>query len=105
VERTRAPDGDHHCAGAMTMNRLLITGANRGLGLELVRLCAERGDRVFAGCRFPEGDTALKDLSTQSNGQVSIPPLEITDTGSLNQCVQRVRNEVDALDVLINNGP
>ena len=39
------------------MNRILITGANRGLGLELTRLCAARGDRVFAGCRSPEQDT------------------------------------------------
>jgi NAD(P)-dependent dehydrogenase (short-subunit alcohol dehydrogenase family) len=85
------------------MNRILITGANRGLGLELTRLCAARGDRVFAGCRAPERDTELKDLSARSNGRVSILPLEITDTVSLDQCVQEVRSEVDALDMLINN--
>ena len=85
------------------MNRILITGANRGLGLELTRLYAARGDRVFAGCRAPEHDTGLKDLSAQFRGRVSILPLEITDTLSLDQCVQEVRSEVDALDMLINN--
>jgi NAD(P)-dependent dehydrogenase (short-subunit alcohol dehydrogenase family) len=103
MERTRAPDGDHGRAGAITMNRILITGANRGLGLELVRLCAARGDRIFAGCRSPGHDTELKDLSAQSGGRVSILPLEITDPVSLDQCLRQVRGEVDALDILINN--
>ena len=85
------------------MNRILLTGANRGLGLELVRLCAARGDRVFAGCRTPERDTELKDLSAQFRGLIDILPLEITDAESLDQCLRQVRNEVDALDVLINN--
>jgi len=85
------------------MNRILITGANRGLGLELVRLYAARGDRVFAGCRSPEHDAELKDLSAQSNGQVSILPLEIMDAESLDRCLRQVRSEVDALDILINN--
>ena len=85
------------------MNRIFVTGANRGLGLELTRLCAARGDRVFAGCRSPEQDTELKDLSTHYPGQIDVLPLEITDTSSLDRCAQQVRSEVDALDVLINN--
>jgi NAD(P)-dependent dehydrogenase (short-subunit alcohol dehydrogenase family) len=103
MERTCAPDGDHGRAGAIAMNRILITGANRGLGLELTRLCAARGDQVFAGCRSPEHDTELKDLSAQFRGRVSLLPLEITDTVSLDQCLRQVRSEVDALDMLINN--
>ena len=35
------------------MSRVLVTGANRGIGLELVRLCAGRGDEVVAVCRAP----------------------------------------------------
>jgi NAD(P)-dependent dehydrogenase (short-subunit alcohol dehydrogenase family) len=83
--------------------RILITGANRGLGLELTRLCAARGDQVFAGCRFPERDTALQDLSAQFSGRVSILPLAITDAASLDRCLQQVRSDGDALDMLINN--
>ena len=103
MERPCAPDGDHGRDGAITMNRILITGANRGLGLELTRLCAARGDRIFAGCRSPELDPALKDLSARYPRQIYILPLAITDEASLDQCVQQVRSEVDALDVLINN--
>jgi NAD(P)-dependent dehydrogenase (short-subunit alcohol dehydrogenase family) len=103
VERTSAPYGDYRHAGAITMNRILITGANRGLGLELTRLCAARGERVFAGCRFPERDTGLKDLCDRYPSQIDILSLEITDAASLEQCAQQVRSEVDALDMLINN--
>ena len=103
MEWTRAPDGDQRPAGAEAMNRILITGANRGLGLELVRLYAARGDQVFAGCRSLEHDTALQDLSARYPGQLDILPMEITDTASLDRCVGQVRSAVDALDMLINN--
>ncbi|HEU0294598.1 MAG TPA: SDR family oxidoreductase [Anaerolineales bacterium] len=85
------------------MNRILITGANRGLGLELVRLYAARGDRVFAGCRTPEQDVELKDLSARYPAQIDVLPLEITEAASLDRCLRQVRSEVDALDMLINN--
>jgi NAD(P)-dependent dehydrogenase (short-subunit alcohol dehydrogenase family) len=39
--------------------RVVITGANRGLGLELARRYAERGDEVWAGCRRPAEATEL----------------------------------------------
>ncbi len=39
--------------------RVVITGANRGLGLELARRYAERGDDVWAGCRRPAEATEL----------------------------------------------
>jgi NAD(P)-dependent dehydrogenase (short-subunit alcohol dehydrogenase family) len=83
--------------------RILITGANRGLGLELARLCAARGDQVFAGCRFPERDTALQDLSEDYPGQISILPVDVADAASVNQSARQVSREIDVLDMLINN--
>jgi len=83
--------------------RILISGANRGIGLELTRLCALRGDRVFAGCRAPEQASALKEISAKHPGLVSILPLEITDAKSVSRCLERVNAETDALDILINN--
>lgn len=83
--------------------RTLISGANRGIGLELTRLCALRGDRVFAGCRASEQTSALKEISAKHPGLVSILPLEITDAKSVSRCLERVSAETDALDILINN--
>ena len=85
------------------MNKILITGANRGIGLELVRLCAMRGNRVFAGCRSLEQAQELTGLSAQYPGQITILALEITDATSVESCLQQVKNETDALDILINN--
>ncbi|WP_262922952.1 SDR family NAD(P)-dependent oxidoreductase [Hymenobacter cellulosilyticus] len=56
------------------MKSVLITGANRGLGLELTRQYLERGDQVFAASRQPEGATDLQALSQQYPGQLVTLP-------------------------------
>ncbi len=85
------------------MDRILVTGANRGIGLELVRLYLAQGARVFAGCRSSELAAELSQLAVQFNGQLTILSLEITEAASLDHCVQRVASEAGALDLLINN--
>ena len=56
----------------------LITGANRGIGLALTRLAAERGDRVLAAARRPGAALALKDL-TRANANISVLNIDVTD--------------------------
>jgi len=85
------------------MQRVLITGAGRGIGLELARQYAERGDRVLAGCRDIERAPDLRALVDQHSGHVSVLPLEVTDLASLTAAVRQAHGEVEALDVLINN--
>ena len=85
------------------MKRILITGANRGIGLELVRQYASNGDRVFAGCRSPEKAADLKEIITQHPGQVTILALDVTKEQSIAQSAAEVSAQVEALDVLINN--
>ena len=85
------------------MQRVLITGAGRGIGLELARQYAERGDRVLAGCRDIERAPDLRALVDQHSGHMSVLPLEVTDLASLTAAVRQAHGEVEALDVLINN--
>jgi NAD(P)-dependent dehydrogenase (short-subunit alcohol dehydrogenase family) len=85
------------------MKRVLITGANRGIGLALVRGCAARGDRVFAGCRAPEKAADLGEIAAKYPGEVTILPLDVTDEGSISNCETVVADHVKALDILINN--
>ena len=85
------------------MKRILITGANRGIGLELLRQYASNGDRVFAGCRSPEKAADLKEIITQHPGQVTILPLDVTNAQSITQSAAEVAAQVEALDILINN--
>ncbi len=85
------------------MQRILITGAGRGIGLELARQYAERGDRVLAGCRAIERAPDLRALIDRHRDHVSVLPLEVTDSASLTAAVQQAHREVEGLDILINN--
>ena len=51
------------------MRRVVVTGANRGLGLEFVRQLAARGDDVVAGVRQPRTADALNKLAAELAGQ------------------------------------
>jgi NAD(P)-dependent dehydrogenase (short-subunit alcohol dehydrogenase family) len=85
------------------MRRVLITGSNRGLGLEFVRQCLARGDRVFAGCRDPRNAADLAMLSVAHPQHLVILTLDVTDEESIGSVVEAVRLQVDGLDLLINN--
>ncbi len=85
------------------MKRVLITGANRGIGLELASQCATRGDRVFATCRTPKRANELKDLGIQYPGQVTILPMDVTNLEQISKSASLVSDQVQALDILINN--
>ncbi|MDZ7736462.1 MAG: SDR family oxidoreductase [Gammaproteobacteria bacterium] len=78
---------------------VLITGANRGIGLELVRQYVQDGWRVFAGCRQPEKAHDLNALA--SRGELIVQPLDVTDARQ----IENLRSAVGdtPIDVLINN--
>ena len=59
------------------MQRILVTGANRGLGLEFVRQLLARGDRVIAACRHPGKALALTELAAAHPGHLHILPLDL----------------------------
>jgi NAD(P)-dependent dehydrogenase (short-subunit alcohol dehydrogenase family) len=65
------------------MRTVLVTGANRGIGLEFVRQYAEGGDRVIAGVRDPDGATDLKAIADASDGRVSIHRVDVSDDASV----------------------
>lgn len=90
----------------ISMTRILITGANRGIGLELVRQYLQRGDvMVFAGCRHPERATALLTLNNRYAyaERLYIVQLDVTDAGSIAHAAEIVGQHVNGLDLLINN--
>ena len=82
------------------MTRYLITGANRGLGLEFVRQLLARGDAVAACCREPDAAKALRDLDASAEGRLTLHALDVTDAGSIAALPQQLTGPVD---VLINN--
>jgi NAD(P)-dependent dehydrogenase (short-subunit alcohol dehydrogenase family) len=85
------------------MQRVLITGANRGLGLEFTRQYLERGARVFAGCRRPVEAPQLQTLQAAQSQRLSVISLDVADPKSIRAAHATVRSQVEGLDVLINN--
>ena len=65
-----------------TPRRSLVTGANRGLGLEFVRQLLARGDHVIAACRHPGKATALNQLAGEHPGRLHVLPLDVADEKS-----------------------
>ncbi len=76
------------------MATYLVTGANRGIGLEYCRQLQQRGEQVIAVCRSISDDLKNLDIQIEDN-------IDITDDDSVNELVQRLENIT--IDVLINN--
>ncbi len=82
------------------MQRVLVTGASRGIGLEFVRQYLLRGDQVFAACRDPENADNLYALESE---RLHVITLDVADERSIESSYAVVRAQTDALDLLINN--
>lgn len=89
----------------MDRRHCLVTGANRGLGLEFVRQLLARGDHVIAACRQPGKATTLNLLAGEHPGRLQVLPLDLADPrthAALAAEVPLVTDE-EPLDLLINN--
>lgn len=82
------------------MKTILITGSNRGLGLEFCKQYARDGWKVLACCRTPEKATELAQLA-QAYQNVSIFPLDVSDLTQIDALAKQL-NGVE-IDVLLNN--
>jgi NAD(P)-dependent dehydrogenase (short-subunit alcohol dehydrogenase family) len=83
------------------MATIFITGASRGIGLELTRQYAAAGDRVIATCRSPGRATGLQALAEAHPGVVQVEALDVTDFAAVDALATRLAGTV--IDILINN--
>jgi NAD(P)-dependent dehydrogenase (short-subunit alcohol dehydrogenase family) len=80
---------------------VLVTGANRGLGLEFVRQYAAAGWRVYAGCRTPAAARALGALAGDSGRRVTVHALDVRDRAGIRALAAELSGQ--PVDVLLNN--
>jgi NAD(P)-dependent dehydrogenase (short-subunit alcohol dehydrogenase family) len=82
------------------MPTVLITGANRGIGLEFTRQYAEAGWQVFACSRHTDVKE-LNALADKYTGKISLHTLDVADQNQIEKLAQQLRGT--PIDVLINN--
>jgi NAD(P)-dependent dehydrogenase (short-subunit alcohol dehydrogenase family) len=86
----------------MAAERVFVTGANRGIGLEYVRQYLERGAWVFAGCRRPGEAHDLAELS-QQNEWLKVLHVDVTDGSTIDAAMAEMSADGGCLDVVVNN--
>src|SRR5262245_17950165 len=82
------------------MTTVLITGANRGIGLELTKRYAQPGNTVLACCREPAKAKELNALAA-ANKSVKVLGVHVADAGSVAALKKTLGDQ--PIDVLINN--
>ena len=89
----------------------LVTGANRGIGLEFVRQLLARGDHVVAACRHPGKASALNTLAGEYPGRLHVLPLDVAEPKTHAELARELPlvlgghddDQPEGLDLLLNN--
>lgn len=82
----------------MPGRRIVITGANRGIGFATAKLLIEEGNTVWGACRTPDAAEELAALNP-----AGILKLDIGDEQSITDFAAALAAETDAIDTLMNN--
>jgi len=85
----------------MENNTVLITGANRGLGIELVKIYLAANYTVFAGTR--QNSDLLEQLKTKHQEKLTIVPLDVSEDASVETAAKNIHSYQVPLDIIINN--
>lgn len=80
--------------------KVVVTGANRGIGLALTQRYLDKGAQVFALCRSPENAERLRELEPKHDGRLVIGQIDLGDPVSIDRAAALVGED---LDILVNN--
>ncbi|QNF33526.1 SDR family oxidoreductase [Adhaeribacter swui] len=86
------------------MKTALITGANKGIGLEVAKQLTQKGFFVYVGSRNLEsGQAAVAKLKADGLHNLEAVQLDVTDQASVDAAARVISKKTEVLDVLINN--
>ena len=81
----------------------LVTGANRGIGLEICRQLAKHGIRVILGSRDAGKGSATAGALVAAGLPVEARELDVASDESIRECINWIRRDLGRLDILVNN--
>ncbi|PSB00823.1 SDR family NAD(P)-dependent oxidoreductase [Merismopedia glauca] len=81
----------------------IITGASRGMGVEIAKSLAERKVRIVLAARSAEALEAVRHDITQEDAQILTIPTDITDLNAQAYLVEQTLSKFGTIDLLINN--
>jgi NAD(P)-dependent dehydrogenase (short-subunit alcohol dehydrogenase family) len=82
--------------------KVIVTGASRGIGLELTRIALRQGHEVLAVARNPEASTALGELAGEFRAQLRVHPADLRDAGAA-ASISAATQDWLLIDLLFNN--
>lgn len=86
------------------MQTVLITGANRSIGLETAKQLSAKGLFIYLGSRdLAKGEAVVKDLATEGFKNIRAIEIEVTNPESVSKAKEIIEKEQGKLDILINN--
>ena len=90
-------------AGTLSGKVALVTGANKGIGLEIARQLAQQGSTVLIGARDEQrGQEAAQTLRNEGL-DARFLHVDVTDQATIEAAVQQIESEFHKLDILVNN--
>ena len=81
----------------------VVTGANRGIGLEVARQLAAVGDTVVLGTRDLAAGSAAARPIVAAGGDVLVRRIDVTDPASLEAVAEELADSFGRVDILVNN--
>jgi NAD(P)-dependent dehydrogenase (short-subunit alcohol dehydrogenase family) len=85
------------------MEIILVTGANRGIGLALTKVLVANGDTVIAACRRPEESSELKQLTLLHPEAIDLVKCAVDREEEVVEAAAAFRKRRQKLDVIVNN--